>query len=700
MISRQRDSVSRRLRDKDSIQVQQLGCCLAKSPWEHNMIHLSGVDASFLHMETPEMPMHVGSLHLLDLPEGYTGDFFDDVMKHVSSRLHLASVFERKLAQMPFEMSNPVWVDDDDIDLEYHIRRVVLSKPGTLQQLEQYVGRLHSTLLDRSRPLWEMFVFEGLESGKVALYAKVHHAAVDGQAGVALAKALYDISAEPRQLRQPRERRRGNQYQLGMAELATAAMQNTMQQYMKLVTTLPDALRALATVAMPALNNLGKLQALPIMDFSKPNFGLPSLTGQNFGQSMRDSMGMPSGVGFGPRTPLNVSITNQRAFAGRSVSLKDTKAVAKHAGVSLNDVVMAACAGALRRYMADLNVTLDKAMTAAIPVSLREAGNSDPNNQVTMMLATLATDIKDPLERLKAIHTSTTASKELTGNLKAAIPTDFPSFGAPWIMTGLATLFGRSKVSDQIPPVANVAISNVPGVPVPLYVAGARMATYFPVSIPAHGCALNITVQSYNGSLDYGLTACRRAVPDVADLADYIVAAHAELQTLVMATPSKATAPPKEAAASKGETAKGDLGVPRIAPVEGVVPMPMMQVAKAAEPTAVSAPLVMKPAQAATASVVHGKGNGNGRAGIPTTTGVSGRNIVAAPSGARKPKRPKKDKPSARPAAKAVAKGQKAKQIKSGNRPKASRAPAPRSAAVSAKRAAVKTAPAKGKRSK
>ena len=523
------------------------------------MIHLSGVDASFLHLETPEMPMHVGSLHLLDLPAGYKGDFYEDVVKHVSERIHLAAVFERKLAQMPFEMSNPVWVDDDDIDIEYHIRRIVLSKPGTMEQLQAYVGRLHSTLLDRSRPLWEMYVIEGLKSGQMAFYAKVHHAAIDGQAGVALGKALYSLTPDPTPVRKARARTRSNQYQLGVAELATAAMQNTIQQYVKLVTTLPNAMRAMASVTVPAFTQIatsmakmnplmGGLSNLTMPDLTKPNLGLGSL-------------------GFGPKTPLNVSITNQRAFAGRSVSLAETKGLAKRVGVSLNDLVMAACAGALRRYMRDLDVKLDKPMTAAIPVSLREAGNEDPNNQVTMMLASLATDIKDPLERLKAIHASTSSSKELTGAFKAAIPTDFPSFGAPWIMTGLATLFGRSKIADNVPPIANVAISNVPGVPVPLYLAGAKMVSYFPVSIPAHGCALNITVQSYNGSLDYGLTACRRAVPDVGDLADYIVEAHAELAKLILALPAPTQA------AKPVEAKAGSIALPKIeAPVVAAKP--------------------------------------------------------------------------------------------------------------------------------
>jgi WS/DGAT/MGAT family acyltransferase len=469
------------------------------------MKHLSGIDASFLHLETPEMPMHVGSLNIFDLPDGYQGDFYEGVKAHITGRMHLAEVFERKLAQMPFELSNPVWVDDDDVDIDYHIRRVMLSKPGTFRQLEQLIGRLHSSLLDRSRPLWEFYVIEGLQTGQPAIYAKVHHAAVDGQAGVALAKAIYDITPEPRQIKLPR-RQRGGQYQLGVAELATAAMQNTVQQYIKLITTIPNAMRAVASIAIP-----------------------------KFGEAAPTRFGLPNNWMLGPKTRLNVSITNQRSFAARSVPLDEVRQVAKRADVTVNDMVLAASAGALRRYLADYGALPDRPLTAGVPLSLREAGNTELNNQVTMILVSLATDVADPLERLKAIHSSSKAAKELTGSLKAAIPTDFPSFGAPWIMSGLALMFGRSKISDSLPPVVNVAISNVPGATVPLYMAGAKLATYYPVSIPAHGVALNITVQGYNGSLDYGLTACRRAVPDVEDLADHVVKAHAELRKLILA---------------------------------------------------------------------------------------------------------------------------------------------------------------------
>ena len=477
------------------------------------MDHLSGMDASFLHLETPESPMHVGSLHLIDLPPGYEGDFAEDAKKYLSGRLHLASVFVRKLAMMPFDLANPVWVDDDDLDLDHHIHHVIMPRPGTLAQLERLVGRLHSSLLDRSRPLWEMHIIEGLQTGQVALYSKMHHAAIDGQAGVAVAKALFDISETPAPVKAPRAARRPDSSQLGMAELATAALSNAVQQYVKLIQSIPATAKAIANVLMPVAEGTGQRA-----------FELP--------KSLRTA----------PRTPLNVSITNQRSFAARSVPLAEVKQMSKATGTSLNDIVLAICAGALRRYLADYGCKPAKPLIAGVPVSLRSEGNTDFNNQVSVMLVSLATDIADPLERLAAIHESSSEGKKLTGNVKAAIPTDFPSLGVPSLMSGLASLYGRSGLADKLPPVANVAISNVPGPSFALYFAGAKVAAYFPVSIPGHGLALNMTVQSYNGSLEFGLTACRRAVPDVADLGDYVVAEHRKLLGLIAGNAAQAAA--------------------------------------------------------------------------------------------------------------------------------------------------------------
>jgi WS/DGAT/MGAT family acyltransferase len=267
--------------------------------------------------------------------------------------------------------------------------------------------------------------------------------------------------------------------------------------------------------------------------------------------------------------------------------LAEVKAMAKRSGTSLNDVVMAICAGALKRYLADYDCTPDKPLVAGVPVSLREAGNTDPNNQVSMMMVSLATTTSDPLERLKAINASAKLGKKFQGDVKGAMPTDFPSLGVPWLMSGLVSLYGRSRLANKLPPIVNVAISNVPGPQFPLYFAGAKLATFFPVSIPGHGIALNMTVQSYNGALEVGLTACRRAMPDVADLADYVVEEHHTLRALIEALPvaiEPATAPApvadaapviKKRAPAKAVTVATKKVTPRRRATPPVAPMPV-----------------------------------------------------------------------------------------------------------------------------
>jgi WS/DGAT/MGAT family acyltransferase len=475
------------------------------------MQHLSTIDASFLHFETPETPMHVASVELLELPKGYAGDFYEDAKTYLSARLHLIAAFRRKLVLMPFDLANPVWVDDEDLDLEHHIRHVILPRPGSFARLEQLVGRLHSPLMDRSRPLWEVYIIEGLKSGQVALYTKMHHAGIDGQAGVELARVLFDPSADPAPVKAPRARS-GRRRSLGVAELAGAALRNAGRQYLSLVKALPQTARSLADMFAPRAND------------GKRHFGLPG------------------GVQLAPKTPFNVSISNQRAFAARSVPLAEVKQIGKGSGTSVNDVVLATCAGALKRYLADYDLKPQLPLNAAVPVSLRAAGNTDANNQVSMMLVNLATDIADPLERLMAINASSAQGKTQMNKVRA-LPTDFPSFGAPWLLSGLAALAGRARLAERLPPLMNVVISNVPGPQVPLYFAGAKLLTYYPVSIPAHGSALNVTVQSYNGALDIGLTACRRAVPDITDLADYIVDEHRQLLARVSAAKAPAAEP-------------------------------------------------------------------------------------------------------------------------------------------------------------
>jgi diacylglycerol O-acyltransferase / wax synthase len=472
--------------------------------------HLSSLDAAFLHVESAEMPMHVGSVHVLELPPGHAGDFFEHVKAHVASRMHLAKVFTRKLALMPFDLSNPVWVEDEDIDLDHHVRHVVLPRPGTWAQLERLIGRLHSQLLDRSRPLWELTLIEGLETGEMVLYGKLHHAGVDGQAGMAFGGALFDLEPTGRVVKAPRPRLRRNRYQLGIAELAGAALGNLARQTAGLVRSAPEVVSALKKLVLPAR-------------------GPDASADGREGDGKRPRW-------FAPRTPFNVAITNQRSWAGRSIPLADVKAIAKASGCTVNDVVLALASGAMRRYLGDYDAMPGKPMSAAVPVSLRPEGDQTANNQVSMVVMTLASDIKDPVERLRAIAKASRRTKSKLFDAIAAIPLDLPAPGAPWLVSGLASMYGRSRLADSLPSVVNVIISNVPGAPVPLYFAGAKARTYYPVSIPVHGIALNITVHSYDGRLDFGLIACRRAVPDLGDLADYLVAEYRVLRDLTLSS--------------------------------------------------------------------------------------------------------------------------------------------------------------------
>ncbi|HRH89303.1 MAG TPA: wax ester/triacylglycerol synthase family O-acyltransferase [Rubrivivax sp.] len=490
------------------------------------MQHLSAIDSAFLHLETAEMPMHVGSLHRYQLPAGYQGNWYEDVKAHLSKRLHLAPVFTRKLALMPFDLANPVWIEDDDIDLDYHIRHTVLPKPGTQEQLEALAARLHSSLLDRSRPLWEFYVIEGLADGTMGFYCKVHHAAIDGQAGVALGNAMLDVTPVPRSVKPPRARRT-HRYQLGVAELLGAALSNTLLQ-----------VRTLGKLALPLGRTLlGSVR----QSLGERRFSLSSL---------RSLLTMP------PATPFNVSITNQRVFAALSLPLDEAKRMGKAHGASINDMVLWLCSTALRAYLKESRELPDRSLVAGVPVSLRAEGDTRMNNQVTMSMIELATHEKDPLERLRRIREATASMKNTMGDFGALIPTDVPSLGAPWLLSGLVSLYGRSGLADRVR-VANVAISNVPGSAQPLYLAGARMLDYYPVSIAVHGVGLNITVQSYMGQLCFGLIACRRAVPDVRDIAQQMKRAFDSFAQLPL---------PQQAAASLPKPAPAALPEPKPPP--------------------------------------------------------------------------------------------------------------------------------------
>lgn len=465
------------------------------------MKSLSGLDGMFLHLETQATPMHVGSLSLLDLPANHRGNFYETVERLYTRRLPLAPVLSRRLEALPLQLANPLWVQADDVDYQYHVRRVVLPRPGTHQQLEELVGQLHSILLDRSRPLWMVYMIEGLKSGQVGYYTKLHHALLDGQAAVMLARLMFDTTPGGR--RMPRDAagqvRHGEHP--GLGTLATVALKHDAAQYLKFVRGLPETVRTLV--------------------------GLRSGSGD--GTARARSSGAS---GFAPRTPLNVAITGERGFAGVSIPLEQIKAIAAAHDAKINDVVLALCSGALRRYLRDHRALPDEPLIAAVPISLREPGNTEYTTQATMARVSLATDIASPVRRLCAIRDAATAAKSTTDRAKPILPTDFPSFGMPWMLHGLASIYGHAKLADLVPPLANVVISNVAGPPAPLYFAGARMTRYWPLSIVEHGLGINITVESYAGAMGFGVTVARSVVPDPHRITEYIVAAHKELKPL------------------------------------------------------------------------------------------------------------------------------------------------------------------------
>lgn len=516
------------------------------------MKQLAGLDASFLYLETPQMPMHVGALHVLELPEGYDGDFVEDLREHMRARLPLLPALRRKLLAMPLGLSNPAWVDADP-DLEEHIVEIPLPEGSGMAELEAQVAELHPVLLDRSRPLWKFHVFTGLEPGpegqpRVALYTQLHHAAVDGQAAVALAHVILDLSPEPRAVDAiaARGKKRG---QLGTVGLLRAAVSQQWKQTVKLARSLPSAASILGNMAVGYVGgaaagaSVGKLRQL-LADVASQTTAV-----------VRGKTAVSS-LGPAPRTRFNVSLSATRSFAAVTLPLAELNRTRKRHGASLNDAVLFVIGGALRRYFTKHGPLPRKPLIAAVPVSTRAAGDTTSNNQATMTLMSLGTHLASPAERLAHVMASSQAMKAQMNQLKSLMPTDFPSLGIPWLMQAGAMLYGRAKVAEKLPVIANVVISNVPGPQMPLYLAGAKMITNYPTSIAVHGLALNVTVQTYNQSLDIGLMACGEALPETAELAAYVEAAFMEFQALPVAEVVEDVPVPKKAATARKAPAR------------------------------------------------------------------------------------------------------------------------------------------------
>jgi WS/DGAT/MGAT family acyltransferase len=444
--------------------------------------------------------MHVASLGIFDPSTVEGGVGIDRVIEVYSQRLHLAPPFRRRLVHVPFGLHHPLWIEDPDFDIRNHVRHTAIPSPGGTQELSNLVSRLVALPLDRTRPLWEIWLIEGLADGNVALLTKVHHAAIDGASGNELLVALLDLSPEVVQ-HVPEQEWEPDRIPTD-AELLGYATSSLARQPVRVG-------RALARTAAAALDirRRGQASTAPVL---------------------------PPAPFTAPRTSFNTALTPRRSYAFTSLDLRTVKAVKAKVGCTVNDVVMGLCSGALRRYLDQRGEVLDASLVAMVPVSVRTEDERDAlGNKVSMMLCTLASDVDDPLERLAVIQACMGEAKEQQKAIGADTLQEWAEFAAPAVAGRAARLYSRFKLADSMRPLFNVTISNVPGPPFPLYSVGAKLLANYPVGPIIDGTGLNMTVMSYLDQLDFGLLACPDVFDDVWSLAD---ALHGALDELVEAT--------------------------------------------------------------------------------------------------------------------------------------------------------------------
>jgi diacylglycerol O-acyltransferase len=449
------------------------------------MQRLSGLDASFLYLETPSQPLHVCSILDLDtstMPGGYTFDRFRD---NLSLRMKAMPQFREKLANSPLNLDHPVWVDDKHFDLNRHLHRIGVPPPGGRAELAEICGHIASLPLDRSRPLWETWVIEGVagtnpqHDGRLAVMTKVHHASVDGVTGAELMSQLCSTEADA----PPTEAVDGvgdaNQLEIALTGLARFA-----KRPVQLVNVLPKTVSSVMETLARA--SIGLAMARPFA---------------------------------APRTAFNATVTGRRNIAYAQLDLDDIKTVKNHFNVKVNDVVMALVSGVLRQFLLDRGELPDSSLVAMVPVSVHGKSDRPGRNQVTGMFSRLGTHIADPGERLKAIAETNSVAKQHSSAISASLLQDWSQFAAPAVFGLAMRAYARTSLTRSRP-VHNLVISNVPGPQTPLYFMGCEVKAMYPLGPVFHGSGLNITVMSLNGKLDVGIISCPDLLPDLWNLAD------------------------------------------------------------------------------------------------------------------------------------------------------------------------------------
>ncbi len=460
------------------------------------MDRLSGLDASFLYFETPAHLMHVCGLLVLDpstMPSEYT---FPEVRDKLRERLEITPEFRRKLHSPLLNIDHPVWVDDDEFDIEHHVRRAAVPAPGGERELSEVCADIAAQPLDRTRPLWEMWVVEGYEDDngpRLAIVTKMHHATVDGVSGASLISELCSLEPDAppfgaQKEQQPLPKRPRDR------DIVIDGVVGFAKRPLRLVNVLP-----------------GTMQAIP-----------------NWIGRARRGAAMPAPF-TAPRTSFNGTITGHRSIAFTRLNLDDVKEIKNAFGCTVNDVVLAMCSGALRRYLDDNGELPDDSLVAMVPVSVHGKTKRGGTNKVSGMFASLSSDIVDPVERLRTIAEANLVAKEHHQTLSASLLQDWAQFAAPNTFGLAVRVYSKLRLADRHPVVHNLVISNVPGPQMPIYFLGARVIGFYPFGPVFHGAGLNVTVLSNDGHVDVGLIAARELAPDLWSLADDLPIALDEL---------------------------------------------------------------------------------------------------------------------------------------------------------------------------
>ena len=500
------------------------------------MKQLSGIDASFLYMETGSQFGHVSGLAVFRRPAGDPGwSAYDAMRAKLTRRLPDMEPLRRRLVEVPLQLDHPFWIEDPDFDLEFHMRETAIPAPGTDEQLSALVARLVARPLDRGHPLWELYVIDGLSDDRFAILTKLHHATIDGAAGAELMKIIYDAEPgapdEPQALFRPAAERVPSPAQT-LARVMAGAVRKPDKFIRLQVRTLRAVGELTRSRGLTGLADLARIIPNPLGARVAARRGNPD-----------DDLLAPLPESSAPATPFNGVITPHRRVALRTVALADVKAIKVAAGATVNDVIMAACAGALRQYLVKHRALPDRSLVAMVPVSIRTGMEDDPwTNRVSSLFTLLPTTSEDPLDRLRQMQRIMASAKDRFALLPAESLTDYADFAPPALAIRAARLAGRLRIADRMNPPFNVVISNVPGPRFHLWLDHAEMLHYYPVSTITDGGGLNITVQSYGDIIDFGLVSCRELVPDLEDFADMLVG---EFEVLSLAL-AAAAAPPAD----------------------------------------------------------------------------------------------------------------------------------------------------------